>query len=106
MRAARFYAVGDVRIGDVLDPTPQSDQVIVEVEWAGICGSDPHEYSLGSLVIPRPGHPHAITGDTLPVTLGHEFCGRVSSVPTEGLKGAGGEVSRTNWMQSVCLYET
>jgi threonine dehydrogenase-like Zn-dependent dehydrogenase len=28
-------------------------------------------------VIPKPGHPHPMTQDVLPVTMGHEFCGRV-----------------------------
>lgn len=38
--------------------------------------------------IPREGHPHPITGETLPLTMGHEFCGRVSaSTPPDAAHG-------------------
>jgi threonine dehydrogenase-like Zn-dependent dehydrogenase len=33
------------------------------------------------MTIPTEGKPHALTGATLPVTLGHEFCGRISQAP-------------------------
>jgi threonine dehydrogenase-like Zn-dependent dehydrogenase len=33
------------------------------------------------MVIPRENNPHAFTGATLPITLGHEFCGRISQAP-------------------------
>jgi (R,R)-butanediol dehydrogenase/meso-butanediol dehydrogenase/diacetyl reductase len=49
MRAARFYNKGDIRIEDVPEPAAQSDQVLVEIEWCGICGSDLHEYVAGLL---------------------------------------------------------
>jgi 2-desacetyl-2-hydroxyethyl bacteriochlorophyllide A dehydrogenase len=32
------------------------------------------------MTIPQEGAPHAITGEVLPLTMGHEFCGRVSQV--------------------------
>ena len=35
----------------------------------------------GAMVIPRKERPHPITKDHLPVTMGHEFCGRVSKAP-------------------------
>jgi threonine dehydrogenase-like Zn-dependent dehydrogenase len=35
----------------------------------------------GSLVIPPKDRPHPLTHSTLPVTLGHEFCGRVLRAP-------------------------
>ena len=47
MRAARFYDKGDIRVEQIAEPTAQSDQVLVEVEWCGICGSDLHEYIGG-----------------------------------------------------------
>lgn len=40
--------------------------------------SDLHEYLAGPLTIPST--PHAVTGATLPVTLGHEFSGTVEEV--------------------------
>lgn len=90
MRAARFYGAGDVRVEDIPEPTPKEGEVLIDVKWGGICGSDLHEYILGPLVIPTKERPHALTGDSMPITLGHEFCGRLSKVPT-GAKGAGGE---------------
>jgi threonine dehydrogenase-like Zn-dependent dehydrogenase len=33
------------------------------------------------MTIPTENNPHALTGATLPVTLGHEFCGRISQAP-------------------------
>jgi threonine dehydrogenase-like Zn-dependent dehydrogenase len=46
------------------------------------------------MVIPRPGNPHVITGDTLPITLCHEFCGRIAESTPAGIKGAGGKPLR------------
>ncbi|KAK5701764.1 hypothetical protein LTR97_004582 [Elasticomyces elasticus] len=94
MKAARFYGQGDVRIDDIPEPKLKEGQVLVEIEWGGICGSDLHEYLKGPLVIPTEQRPHPISGESLPVVLCHEFCGRIASVPAGGLKGAGGEELR------------
>jgi threonine dehydrogenase-like Zn-dependent dehydrogenase len=80
MKAARFYAAKDLRVDNIPEPTPRTGQVIVDIEWCGICGSDLHEYIVGPRMIPSTT-PHVITGEVLPVTMGHEFCGRVSHVP-------------------------
>lgn len=40
-------------------------------------------------MIPKEGHPHVLTGEHLPVTLGHEFCGRVSSLSGDGISADG-----------------
>lgn len=91
MRAARFYDKGDIRIDDVPPPTPKDGEVIVDIEWGGICGSDLHEYLIGPMVIPREGRPHPLTGDVLPITLCHEFCGRLAGPIAGGFKSATGE---------------
>jgi (R,R)-butanediol dehydrogenase / meso-butanediol dehydrogenase / diacetyl reductase len=76
MRAARFYDKSDIRIEDVdLPKIRERDQVLVEVLWCGICGTDLHEYQVGPIVTPTA--PHPLTGATLPQTLGHEFSARV-----------------------------
>jgi (R,R)-butanediol dehydrogenase/meso-butanediol dehydrogenase/diacetyl reductase len=76
MRAARFYDKGDIRVEDVEVPTVKArDEVLVEVSWCGICGTDLHEYLVGPIVTPV--QPHPLTGATLPQTLGHEFSARV-----------------------------
>ena len=89
MRAARFYNKFDVRVEDVPIPEPKDGEVLVDIAWGGICGTDLHEYVIGPLVIPTKERPNQFTGDSLPVTLGHEFCGHVTSVP-DGAKGADG----------------
>lgn len=82
MLAARFYAAQDIRVEDV--PVPQikaPDDVLVEVSFCGICGTDLHEYLMGPIV--TPASPHPLTGVTLPQTLGHEFGGRVVEVGSD-----------------------
>jgi len=81
MKAAQFHGARDIRIASVPKPAAKNDQVLVDVEWCGICGSDLHEYLHGPLAIPDESAPHKFTGETLPITLGHEFCGRISWVP-------------------------
>lgn len=67
MKAAIFDAVGaPLRIGDVPDPTPGPDEVVLRTAACGICGSDLH-----------------ITEDPVPFgigagfVLGHEIAGEV-----------------------------
>jgi hypothetical protein len=38
MRAARFYGQSDIRLDDVPKPQPKDGEVIVNIEWGGICG--------------------------------------------------------------------
>ncbi|GAA4094798.1 2,3-butanediol dehydrogenase [Actinomadura miaoliensis] len=80
MKAARFHGRGDIRIDDVPEPRTLPGTVLVEVEWCGICGTDLHEYLEGPIFVPPAGAPHPLTGETLPVTLGHEFAGVVREV--------------------------
>lgn len=89
IKAARFYAHHDIRIESLPGPKPKENEALVDINWCGICGTDLHEYNLGPLAIPKPDHPHSLTGDHVPVTLGHEFCGYVRDVPA-GLKDANG----------------
>ncbi|KAF2839683.1 GroES-like protein [Patellaria atrata CBS 101060] len=46
--------------------------------WVGICGSDLHEYLGGPSLCPTT--PHPLTGETVPLTFGHEFSGVVEEV--------------------------
>jgi len=83
MKAARFYAKGDIRIDTIPSPTPGPHEVLIDIEWGGICGSDLHEYIVGPMVINTPSRPHSLTGAVLPITMGHEFCGRIAGVSAE-----------------------
>ena len=70
MRAAVFKGAGVVALEDVPDPgVDADDDVIIDVEACGICGTD-----VQILNVP-PGHP-ADAG----VVMGHEFIGRVQAV--------------------------
>ena len=80
MRALRFHGREDLRVDRVDRPRPRPGQVLVEVEWCGICGTDLHEYLAGPIYIPGPDRPHPLTGEVPPVVMGHEFAGTVVEV--------------------------
>ncbi|MBE8528036.1 alcohol dehydrogenase catalytic domain-containing protein, partial [Amycolatopsis sp. H6(2020)] len=73
MRAARYYDNHDIRIEEIDAPTPAAGEVLIDVAWCGICGTDLHEYLDGPIFVPPHGHPHPISGESAPVTLGHEM---------------------------------
>lgn len=93
MRAARFHGKGDIRVEEVAVPKIREvDDVLVEVHYCGICGTDLHEYVMGPIVTPT--EPHPLTGATLPQTLGHEFSATVVEVGSGVLDvGAGDRVA-------------
>lgn len=79
MQALRWHGRGDLRLEDVPPPTAdEPDQVVIEIDACGICGTDVHEYVHGPQMIRTTAHP--LTGGRPPITLGHEFAGRVSAV--------------------------
>ena len=80
MRAARFHGQKDIRIEDVPEPQLRPGAVKLKVAWCGICGTDLHEYLEGPIFIPSPGHPHPLSHEDAPVTLGHEFSGTVEAI--------------------------
>ncbi|SIL53976.1 theronine dehydrogenase-like Zn-dependent dehydrogenase [Mycobacteroides abscessus subsp. abscessus] len=80
MKAARFYDRGDIRIEDIPEPTPDTGEVLIKVAWCGICGTDLHEYLDGPIFCPTHDTPHPISGETAPVTMGHEFSGVIEAL--------------------------
>lgn len=85
MKAVVYYDTKDVRIENVEEPNVQPGLVKVKVAWAGICGTDLHEYLGGPIFIPG-DEPNSITGKERPVIMGHEFSGVVEEVG-EGVEG-------------------
>jgi (R,R)-butanediol dehydrogenase / meso-butanediol dehydrogenase / diacetyl reductase len=82
MLAARFYGAKDIRLEDVSVPQIHTtDDVLVEVHYCGICGTDLHEYMVGPIVTPTT--PHRLTGAMLPQTLGHEFSATVVEIGSD-----------------------
>ena len=84
MRAAVWHGHKDVRIEEKPVPVPKPGQVRIRVDWAGICGTDRHEYE-GPNFIPVT-KPHRLTGRVAPLIIGHEFSGRIDMVG-EGVTG-------------------
>lgn len=83
MRAARWYGRGDVRVEDVPVPLVRAPhELVLAVEWCGICGSDAEEYRSGPIAVPIEPHPRR--GSAAPITLGHEFVGRVHRSAEDG----------------------
>ncbi|MGE4480212.1 2,3-butanediol dehydrogenase [Acidocella sp.] len=80
MRALRFHAARDLRVEDISAPpgNPPPGQVLVRNRFAGICGTDLHEYAYGPIFIPTTPHPY--TGAHGPQILGHEFGGVVEAI--------------------------
>lgn len=77
MKALRWHAARDVRYEDVPEPSPSPGMLKIKVTLAGICGTDLKEYTSGPILIPH---------DKVPLTIGHEFMGRVAEVG-KGVRG-------------------
>ena len=82
MIALRWHDREDIRLDEVdlrlpLDPS----MVEVEVDFCGICGSDLAEYSKGPLSIRT--SPNILTGQQPPLTLGHEFSGKIVAIGSD-----------------------
>ena len=87
MKAAMFYGKEDIRIEDVEEPCVRPGTVKIAPAFNGICGSDLHLYHVGPMPpAPTADNPHPISGETLPVVLGHEFSGVVEEIG-EGVEG-------------------
>jgi alcohol dehydrogenase/L-iditol 2-dehydrogenase len=71
MPAIVHYALekGGVELRDVAVPEPTAREVVLRVAAVGVCGSDVHTY-----------HNTQSWAASVPVILGHEFCGDVAAV--------------------------
>jgi L-idonate 5-dehydrogenase len=77
MKAVVVHGAGDLRVDELPDPTPARGEVLVAMEWGGICGSD--------LAYWR----HARSGTAVlkhPMVLGHETAGRIVQLG-QGVQG-------------------
>jgi threonine dehydrogenase-like Zn-dependent dehydrogenase len=73
MRAFVVTGPGRCEVGDVPGPVAAPGQVVIDVERAGVCGTDV-ELFTGEMAYLR-------SGDAgYPMRLGHEWCGTVSAV--------------------------
>lgn len=68
MQAVLLGADGKEYLGDIPDPTPAPDEVVMRVDYCGICGSDLHAQQQGF---------------SAGVALGHEFAGVIEALGRE-----------------------
>lgn len=71
MKAVRIHAAGDLRIDDIPTPEPGPGEVLVALEWGGVCGSDLGYWRSGA------------SGTSVlrePLVLGHEVAGTISAL--------------------------
>ena len=69
MKAARLHGPGDLRVEDIAAPgAPEAGWVKLNVDAAGICGSDLHNFRTGQWI------------SRVPSTAGHELTGTVVAV--------------------------
>ncbi|KAK5165697.1 uncharacterized protein LTR77_008620 [Saxophila tyrrhenica] len=78
MRALRYHGNQDLRLDNIPEPPLRPGWVKVKIGWAGVCGSDLHEYMVGPKNAPT--KPHAVTGEQIPTIMGHEFGGRIVEI--------------------------
>jgi (R,R)-butanediol dehydrogenase / meso-butanediol dehydrogenase / diacetyl reductase len=76
MKAAVYYAPGDVRVESFPTPSAGTNQLVLKVLRSGMCGTDASEYTSGPKIFPTLNK-HAISGHLGPMILGHEFIGEV-----------------------------
>ena len=75
MKAAVYRGPCDLRIEEVAEPEPATDELLVQVAAAGICGTDGHEYAHGPIQFAVPARSSWGPADAL--IPGHEFSGTV-----------------------------
>ena len=75
MRAARLFAVGELRVGEEPVPEAGPGMSLVRVTAVGICGSDLHWWDEGAIGDAKLAHP---------LVLGHEGAGVIAAGPRRG----------------------
>lgn len=77
MRVAVMTGVAKIELTEREIPVPKADEVLVKIEYVGVCGSDLHYYEAGGI------------GENIvkpPFVLGHEAGGVVAAVGAEVMK--------------------
>ena len=69
MKSARLHDRRDIRFENVdMAPVPGPNEVRVKVAYAGICGSDIHNFKTGQWITRKPS------------IAGHEFSGSIENI--------------------------
>lgn len=82
MRALAYFGKGDIHFTKTLkEPTILTpDEMIIDIAYCGICGTDLHEYEEGPIFFPKDGCKHEISDNEIPQAMGHEMAGIVKEV--------------------------
>ena len=83
MNALVIHAPKDLRIERVDTPSPVEDEVVIDIEVGGVCGSDLHYYNHGGFGTVKLREP---------MILGHEVAGRVTQIGGESTDLAIGDL--------------
>lgn len=67
MKAGVVHAKEDIRYEEVITPEPKAGEVLIQVKYTGICGSDIPRVNEGAC-------------HNFPIVLGHEFSGTIAKV--------------------------
>jgi L-idonate 5-dehydrogenase len=74
MRAVVVHGPGDLRVDERPDPVPGEGEVLIAMEWGGVCGSDLSYWRHGASGTAALKHP---------LVLGHEVAGRIAALGTD-----------------------
>jgi L-idonate 5-dehydrogenase len=74
MKAVVVHGAGDLRVDTVADPVAAPGEVVIAMEWGGICGSDLSYWRNGASGTAVLVHP---------LVLGHEIAGRIVEIGPE-----------------------
>ncbi len=81
VKAVRYHGNKDIRVEDIPRQKDLGDHdVRLSPAWCGICGTDVHEYLHGPIFPPTREKPQPLTGESMPIVLGHEFAGTITEV--------------------------
>jgi (R,R)-butanediol dehydrogenase/meso-butanediol dehydrogenase/diacetyl reductase len=92
MLAAVLHAPRDLRLEDRPEPARRPGEVLIEVTYNGLCGTDATEYTKGPMLVPL-AVPHPGSGHVGPTVLGHEFIGTVVDAGPEAKEWLGRRVA-------------
>ena len=93
MKQVQLHGINDVRLMDVPEPNCGPDDVVVDVAFCGICGSDLGYISAGGAR--GPGGPA--------MALGHEFAGTISAIGAQVRHWRVGQMVTVSPMSSANL---
>ncbi|MBX2836629.1 MAG: L-idonate 5-dehydrogenase [Gammaproteobacteria bacterium] len=83
MKALVIHAPKDLRITETDTEMPNSDELLIDIEVGGVCGSDLHYYNHGGFGTVKLKEP---------MILGHEVSGRVSKLGSDQSEFAVGDL--------------